>query len=257
MKATCDRDKLLRAFQMAASVVPRGARNPSCRASRWRSPARRPSSWEPIWRWASGSRSPAFRSSAWQRDPAARPLRQDPDGELRRKARSGERRQEDPGPRTTERVSTAVGKPGRVSRRACLRGGEVPRAAGPVLPRGGPPHRLRHGQREQPLCVGGRVGRNDGQPIDGRRHRRPPAGPAGGAGQVGRWTRHRRPHHDYPHPSDAIDRAGPGRQRGQRPTGRPRQRRARQERADDDLYAAWSRADTPSGATFSHARRGW
>ena len=52
-----------------------------------------------------------------QRDPAARPIRQDPDGELRRKARSGERRQEGPGPRAAERVSTAVGEPGRVSRR--------------------------------------------------------------------------------------------------------------------------------------------
>ena len=58
------------------------------------------------------------------------------------------------GPRPAERVPTPLGEPGRVPQRHGLRGEEVPRDAGPLLPRGGPADGLRHRQREQPLCLG-------------------------------------------------------------------------------------------------------
>ena len=69
MKLSCDREKLLHAFQMAASVAP-GPRAPSrsCRTSSSKLTAGpdRPS-WAPTWRWASASRCRASRS----RSPAA------------------------------------------------------------------------------------------------------------------------------------------------------------------------------------------
>ena len=133
---------------------------------------------------------------------------------------------------------------------------EVPRAAGPVLPRADPPHGLRHRQREQPLCPGRRAARTGaGQQLtavgtDGRRLARM-EGPAKSVG--GHVTG--RQHDDRPHPGDATDRAGPGRRRREDPDCRPRQRRARPERPGDDLLAA-GRRPLPEVARRVSAPRG-
>src|SRR3990172_8220267 len=49
----------------------------------------------------------------------------------------------------------------------------------PLLRGGDPATGLRRGQRNQPLCAGRRAGRADGQRADGRGHRRPTHGPTG------------------------------------------------------------------------------
>ncbi len=67
--------------------------------------------------------------------------------------------------------------------------GEVPQASGAVLPRTGPPHDFRHGQREQPLRPGRRADRADRRPDHRRRHRRPPPGAAARPGQGRRRPR--------------------------------------------------------------------
>ena len=147
------------------------------------------------------------------------------------------------------------GKPGRVSRRGGLRGEEVPRDAGPLLPRGGSPHGLCHRQREQPLRLGRRAGRVDGRRADGRGHRRPPPGASGRPGQIGRRARLRRHDDDHPHPGDATARTGVGRQRGEHPAGRPRKRHPGPQRPGDDLLAAGRRPLSEVARRVPAARR--
>ena len=139
--------------------------------------------------------------------------------------------------------------------RGGLRGREVSRDAGPLLPRDRPPHGLRHRQREQPLRPGRRAGRVDRRRDHGRGHRRPPAGQAGRPGQVGRRPPVGRQHHDHPHPGHATDRAGPGRQRREHPTLPPATTTCWSAAAGRRSTRGWSKGDIPSGATSSRGAR--
>ena len=102
MKATCERDKLLHAFQMAASVAPARSPKPILQNvklevtnGRGDPDGHRPRGGHP-------HRSARLhRRGARQRGPAPRPLRQDPYRKLRRETGLGERRPEGAGPRAS------------------------------------------------------------------------------------------------------------------------------------------------------------
>ena len=117
----------------------------------------------------------------------------------------------------------------------------LPRVAGAVLPRDRPPHGVRHGHGEQPLRFRRRAAGTDRGPHHRRGHRRPPARPAGRPGEDGRRVGLRRPHDDRAHTRDAASGPRLGRRRRSLAAFRPRERRARQERADRDVLAVGGR----------------
>ena len=163
MKATCERDKLLHAFQMAASVAP--ARSPKPILQNVKLDVTKDGAILMGTDLEVGIRVdvPGFTVDApgsvvLPRDRFGKILTESSDEKLG----PGERRPEGAGPRPAERIPTSFGEPGRISRRDGLRGEEVSRDAGPLLPRGGAADGLRHRQREQPVCLGGRAAGADG-----------------------------------------------------------------------------------------------
>ena len=120
MKATCDREKLLHAFQMAASVAPARSPKPILQNLKLEvtggdghPDGHRPGGGHPH-RGAGLCRSQAPGSVVLPRDRFGKILTR----KHRREAGLGERRPEGSGPRAAERVPAALGEPGRVSQRA-------------------------------------------------------------------------------------------------------------------------------------------
>ena len=159
------------------------------------------------------------------------------------------------GARRAERISPARREPGRISHGHAVQRRKASRIAGPIAPRIGPPHAVRHRQRKQPLCLGRRAAGNDRQADHGRGHRRPPPGEDGRAGAKRRRPSKRRHDDDRSLAGHATD--GPGLLRaGCASANRgPSERHSGLHAAGDDLFAAGRRAISPLARCVSAAAR--
>ena len=115
-ESTCERDKLLHAFQMAASVAPSRSPKPILQNVKLEVTADGAILMGTDLEVGIRVEVPGFTVRPRHRGPAPRPLWQDSGRKLRREAGLGERRPESAGPRPTERVPTSLGEPRRVSR---------------------------------------------------------------------------------------------------------------------------------------------
>ena len=206
MKIQCEREKLLHAFQTAASVAPSRSPKPILQNLKLEvhDGQRHPDGHRP------GGRHPhrgarASRRRAGQRRAADRPLPFHPAREHRRSARRRQRRPEDPGLRPAERVPVALGEPRRVpggvrvstrpATTSCPRGSSARSSAARSLPP--TPESTRY-------ALGGVLLELTADHItavatDGRRLARQ-EGPA----KIGRRAAGRRPHDDRAHAGDAA-----------------------------------------------------
>ena len=257
MKATCERDKLLHAFQMAASVAP--ARSPKPILQNVKLEVTKEGAILMGTDLEVGIRIdvPGVAVAvARQRGAAPRPVRQDPHRKLRREARLGERRPEGAGPRPAERVPTPSENPDEYPAVMAFeekKYHEMPaRFFREVVRR----TVYATDNESSRYALGGVLVELTAEGItavatDGRRLARQ-EGPAKSVGGHVSGDNN----DDHSHPGDATARAGAGRQRGEHPIGRPRERHAGAQRPGDGLLAAGRRALSRNGATCSRGAKG-
>ena len=160
MKATCERDKLLHAFQMAASVAPSRSPKPILQNVKLEVTKEGAILMGTDLEVGVRVEVPGFSVEAagsvvLPRDRFGKILAESSDEKLDMESDGGKvlvrgQRSEFQLPsENPDEFPSVLG----------LRGEEVPRDAGPLLPRGDPADGLRHRQREQPLCPGRRVDR--------------------------------------------------------------------------------------------------
>ena len=192
MKVTCDREKLLAAFQTAAAWPRPAAPSRSCRTSSWRWPrtgdphGHRPGGRHPHRR-AGGRRAgrrrgvlPIARFGSILRESSDERLRIETDGRRPRSSAASGASFSLPAENPDEFPAVAEFNETRYH--------ELPAR---LLQGIDPPHGLCHRQREQPLRPGRRAAGIDGRQDHGRGHRRPPPGQDGRAGQERRRARSR------------------------------------------------------------------
>ena len=250
MKITCNREKMLHAFQTVPPSPRPAARSRSCRtsSSKWR--RTKPRSWPPTWKSASATKSPGVEVEAPGAAvlPVARfgsILRESSDATFR--IESGRRRHHDP--RRAQPVQAARRKPARVSRRRRVRRIELPRISGPAVPRADPPHDLRHRQRKQPLRPRRREARVERQRAHRRRHRWPPPGQDGRPGPSRRRAGAIRRRDRRPHAGDELLERALGRRRQRSPNRRPRKTTSSSRTRGRRFTRGCSKAASRAGAT--------
>ena len=252
MKITCDREKLLAAFQTAAMVAPTrspkpisaereaGGERPRGRADGHRSGVRR-----------ANQRAGRRHRQAGCGRAAGATVQLDPPRKQRRDAADRGKRTRLRGEGGSQRVQVAGGESRGVPERRAVQGGKVSHRGGSPVPRDRYPYRVRHRYGEQPLRARRRAAGTRRREDSGGGHRWPASFQDGRSGRSGGRTYHGRNANDRPHAIHAA--AGSGIERCRRASSHllARQRRRDANEPGDVRLPPGGRTVSRDGATCS------